>query len=111
MDYTLEMDFKKVLIKDAFVIEPEPVKDPRGMFARIFCKEELQKIGHQKGIVQINHSLNVKMGSLRGMHYQRKPKAEIKFVKCIRGSVYDVIVDIRKASPTLLKWHGEILSA
>jgi dTDP-4-dehydrorhamnose 3,5-epimerase len=104
------MNFKKVPIKDAFVIEPEPVKDSRGMFARLFCKEEFQKIGHQKSIAQINHSLNVKKGSLRGMHFQRKPKVEIKFVKCIRGSVYDVIVDIRKASPTLLKWHGEILS-
>ena len=91
-------------------MEPEPIQDARGMFARIFCEEELKKIGHKKNIVQINHSLNVKKGSLRGMHYQRKPKAEIKFVKCIRGSVFDVIVDIRKASPTFMQWHGELLS-
>jgi dTDP-4-dehydrorhamnose 3,5-epimerase len=80
------------------------------MFTRIFCKKELEQIGHMRDIAQVNHSLTEKAGTIRGMHYQKPPKAEIKLVRCIKGSVYDVIVDIRKNSPTFLKWHGEKLS-
>lgn len=98
-------------LKNAIVLKPEPFEDNRGKFSRIFCRQELQQIGRDKSIVQINQSLTRKKGAIRGMHFQCPPKAEIKIVKCMRGSVYDVIIDLRRNSLTLLQWHGEILSA
>ena len=98
-------------LENAYIIEPEPFQDRRGQFARIFCKRELKEIGLTKDIAQINHSITIQKGAVRGMHFQYPPKAEIKIVKCLRGSVFDVIVDLRKRSPTFLKWHGETLSA
>ena len=105
------MKFTPLPLSGAYIIEPEPHEDDRGLFARIFCRQELQKIGHNKNIVQINHSRTRQKGALRGMHFQYPPKAEIKMVKCLRGSVFDVIIDLRRNSPALLEWHGEILSA
>ena len=105
------MKFKKTDLDGAYVVTLEPFSDNRGMFVRLFCKDELKSIGHKKEIVQINHSLTKKKGSVRGMHYQLAPNAEIKMVRCIRGSVLDVIVDLRKGSPTFLKWYGEVISA
>lgn len=98
-------------LKGAFILEPEPFIDERGKFIRIFCENELQQIGHYKKIVQINHSLTRKKGTIRGMHFQYPPKAETKIVRCLRGAVFDVIIDLRRNSSTLLQWHGEILSA
>lgn len=98
-------------LRNAYVLEPEPVVDHRGRFARIYCRRELEKIGHHKPIVQVNHSLTTKKGAIRGMHFQYPPEAEIKMAKCVAGSVYDVIIDLRRNSSTFLKWHGEILSA
>ena len=97
-------------LQDVFIIEPEPFKDDRGLFARVFCQQELQHILHNKNIVQINHSLTRQKGAIRGMHFQYSPMAETKVVKCLRGSVFDVIIDLRNGSFTFLKWHGEILS-
>ena len=97
-------------IKNAFVLEPEHYMDHRGKFFRLYCQDELKQIGHAKQIVQINHSFTRKRGAIRGMHFQYPPKAEIKMVKCFRGAVFDVIVDLRRKSPTFLQWHGEILS-
>ena len=97
-------------LKDSYLIVPDPFKDNRGQFARIFCKKEMSAAGLTKNIVQVNHSLTVQKGVVRGMHFQYPPKAEIKMVKCLNGEVFDVIVDLRKDSPTFLKWHGEILS-
>jgi dTDP-4-dehydrorhamnose 3,5-epimerase len=105
------MRFIPTPLRDAYVIELEPFQDNRGMFARIFCKRQLESISHTKNIVQINHSMTLKKGTLRGLHYQRPPRAETKIVKCVRGSVFDVIVDLRKGSPTFLKWYDELLSA
>jgi len=105
------MKIKQTSLQDAFVIEPEPFKDDRGLFARIFCQNELHNILHGKNIVQINHSLTRQKGALRGMHFQYSPKSEIKMVKCLRGSVFDVMIDLRQDSSTFLKWHGEVLSA
>ena len=105
------MRINKLSLEGAFVIEPEPVTDDRGIFARVFCQHELQSTLHGKNIVQINHSLTKQKGAIRGMHFQYAPKAEIKMVKCLGGAVFDVIVDLRKASSTFLKWHGEKLSA
>jgi dTDP-4-dehydrorhamnose 3,5-epimerase len=98
-------------LKDVYVFQQEPFEDHRGKFSRIFCEQTLQKIGHLKKIVQVNHSLTRQKGSLRGMHFQRPPKAEIKVVVCLRGSVFDVVIDLRHKSTNLLGWHGEIISA
>lgn len=106
-----EMKFYPLSLKGAFIIEPEPFEDHRGKFSRIFCQDELKQIGHYKNIVQINHSMTRQKGAIRGMHFQKPPKAEIKMVRCIQGSVFDVIIDLRHNSPTFLKWHGEVLSA
>ncbi|MCD4833167.1 MAG: dTDP-4-dehydrorhamnose 3,5-epimerase [Bacteroidales bacterium] len=104
------MEFVKTKLKDAYLICSEPLKDNRGLFERLYCKSELKEINFKENIVQINHSVTNSKGSIRGLHYQIPPMAETKFVKCIKGSVQDVIVDIRKDSPTFLNWHSEILS-
>lgn len=104
------MNFNSLPLQDTYTIEPNHYEDHRGRFSRLFCQEELKKIGHHKPIVQINHSLTKQKGTVRGMHYQKPPKVEIKMVQCLKGEVFDVIVDLRKESPTFLKWHGEILS-
>jgi dTDP-4-dehydrorhamnose 3,5-epimerase len=103
--------FSETKLKGCYVISPEPNGDSRGWFARTFCKEEFFKIGHQKEWVQLNHSVTFKKGSLRGMHYQLPPYSEIKMVKCIAGSIFDVVIDLRKDSPTYFQWFGEKLSA
>ena len=90
-------------LENAYVIEHEPFQDQRGLFARIFCKKELASIGLVKDIVQVNYSITLKKGTIRGMHYQEPPVAEIKIIKCIKGKIFDVIVDLRKNSPTFLK--------
>ena len=105
------MKSKQTPLQDAFIIESEPFKDDRGLFARVFCQQELQHILHNKNIVQINHSLTRQKGAIRGMHFQKPSKAEIKMVKCLRGSVFEVMIDLRRGSSTFLKWYGEILSA
>ena len=105
------MQFIRLSLKKAHIILPEPFADHRGKFARIFCHKELHRIGHIKPIVQVNHSLSFRKGAVRGMHFQYPPKAETKIVKCLHGSVFDVIIDLRQGSPTFLQWHGEVLSA
>lgn len=105
------MKFKKTKLEDLFIIELEIFEDKRGNFYRIYCENELKKIGYNKCIVQINQSLTKKKGSIRGMHFQYPPKAEIKFVKCLMGSVFDIAIDLRNNSSTFLQWHSEILSA
>lgn len=97
------MIFRETQLNGVYVIELEPFNDDRGLFARTFCKNEFRKIGHIKEFVQFNHSITLKKGTLRGMHYQMPPFTEIKLIRCIRGSVHDVIVDIRKGSSTFLK--------
>ncbi len=105
------MNIKQTPLQDAFVIEPEPIEDIRGRFSRIFCQNELYDILNGKNIVQINQSLTRQKGTVRGMHFQRYPRSEVKMVKCFCGSVFDVIIDLRKGSSTFLKWHGETLSS
>ena len=105
------MTFTPTELKGSFVIDLEPSVDDRGWFARFFCKREFEAIGHTKEWVQLNHSVTIKKAALRGMHFQVPPFSEIKMVRCISGSVYDVIIDIRKDSDTFLKWHGVELSA
>lgn len=105
------MIFRETDLKGAYVIELEPFTDDRGLFARTFCKREFATIGHSKEFVQFNHSQNHQQGTLRGMHFQHAPDTEIKLIRCIRGSVYDVIVDLRPASTTFLQHIGVELSA
>jgi dTDP-4-dehydrorhamnose 3,5-epimerase len=104
------MKFIQTPLKDAYLVELTPFKDERGQFARTFCMNEFAAIGHSKPFVQINHSINKHKGTLRGMHFQHKPNREIKLIRCISGSVYDVIIDLRKESPTFLQHFGIELS-
>lgn len=87
------------------------IADSRGSFSRVFCQEELRAAGWWKPIAQINHSSTAGLGIIRGLHFQRPPNAEMKLVSCIRGTVWDVAVDVRAGSPTFLQWHAELLSA
>lgn len=100
------MIFKETKLKGAFIIEPERLEDERGFFARTFCQKEFKKYGLNFSIVQCNISFNKKKGTLRGMHYQVAPHEEAKIVSCIRGAIYDVIIDLRKDSPTYCKWFA-----
>lgn len=85
--------------------------DVRGFLARVFCADELRKAGFNKPIAQVNHTATALRGTVRGLHLQLAPHAEMKLVSCIRGTVFDVAVDLRAGSFTRLSWHGEILSA
>ena len=93
------------------LIERESYLDKRGFLARLFCSEELRKVGWLKPIAQINYSFTKKKGAVRGLHFQHAPYAEMKLVSCVRGEVWDVAVDIRSNSSTFLHWHAQRLSA
>ncbi|MDR1896780.1 MAG: dTDP-4-dehydrorhamnose 3,5-epimerase [Prevotellaceae bacterium] len=93
------------------VIHSRPFRDDRGFLNRIFCQEELAIIRSNIIIAQANHSMTALKGTVRGMHFQHPPHAEMKIVRCVKGSIFDVAVDLRKHSPTFLQWHGEILSS
>lgn len=97
-------------IDGVFVIENEPFIDSRGAFTRLFCEKEFSSILGPRHIVQINHSITRTIGSIRGLHYQIPPFAEMKMIRCIKGKVYDIVLDIRNGSPTFLQWHAEELS-
>jgi len=105
------MIFTETKLQGSYTIELEPFMDERGWFARYFCKDEFMQIGHTEEWLQMNHSATNKNGSLRGMHYQLPPFSEIKLVRCIAGSVFDVIIDLRKNSKTFLQWFGAELSS
>ena len=90
-------------IDDLYIIEPNIYKDNRGEFLRVFCEDELTELFSQEKIRQINHSVTNKKGSTRGLHFQYMPDNEIKIVKCIKGRVLDIVVDVRKNSTTFLK--------
>ena len=90
------MKFHPLSLSNAYTIELTPRGDERGRFTRLFCANELKEIGHTKPIVNVNHSYTQKKGTIRGMHFQYPPDAEVKIVKCIRGAILDCIVDIRK---------------
>jgi len=105
------MKFNPSPLKDAFTIELNKLGDDRGFFARFFCQDEYAEHDLFTDIKQINTSLTAQKGTLRGMHYQLPGSAEIKVVRCIKGSLFDVILDLRPDSPTYGQWYGEILSA
>ncbi|QTF91401.1 dTDP-4-dehydrorhamnose 3,5-epimerase [Halomonas sp. BM-2019] len=97
------MKFIKTDLKDAYLIELEMRGDDRGFFARSMCRDEFSEVGLDSNFVQQNTSFSAQRGTLRGMHFQRAPFGEDKLVRCISGAIVDVIVDIRKDSPTYLK--------
>lgn len=105
------MKFHPTPLKDAYTIELEKRGDDRGFFARFFCENEFGAQGLVTRFVQVNNSLSAKKGTLRGLHYQLAPAAEVKVVRCIRGALFDAIVDIRPDSPTFGKWFGAELTA
>lgn len=98
-------------IPDLKIIERKSIGDRRGFLARIFCADQLSTAGWQKPISQINQTVTSHKGTIRGMHFQRAPHAEMKLVTCLQGEIWDVAVDLRKNSPTFLKWHAEKLSS
>lgn len=105
------MIFTETRLKGAFIIEPQRVEDERGFFARSFCKKEFEEHGLNPCIVQCNISYNKNKATLRGMHYQVAPHAEDKVVSCPRGSIYDVIIDLRPDSVTYCEWLAVELSS
>jgi dTDP-4-dehydrorhamnose 3,5-epimerase len=103
--------FKETYLSEAFVIEPEKLEDERGFFARSFCRKEYKNYGLNPRVTQCNISFNLKRGTLRGMHYQVSPFEEAKLVRCTRGAIHDIIVDIRPESLTFKGHFGLTLTA
>jgi dTDP-4-dehydrorhamnose 3,5-epimerase len=104
------MKLRQTSIPGLGVAESTLQIDERGFFTRLYCKEELREIIGTRQIVQINQSRTQTVGTVRGLHYQHAPHAEMKLVRCIKGRVWDVAVDLRAGSSTCLKWHAEELS-
>ena len=105
------MIFTETKLKGAFLIDLEKMEDDRGFFARMWCEQEMADQGIQFRAVQANVSLNLKKGTLRGMHFQKKPFEEAKLVRCVKGAIYDVIVDLSPESPTFKQWVSFELAA
>ncbi len=105
------MKFIPLPLQGAFEIDLERKKDERGFFARSYCRDEFVAHGLNPELVQCNVSYNARRGTLRGMHYQKAPFEETKVVRCTRGTLFDVIVDLRPWSPTYRRWHGAELTA
>jgi dTDP-4-dehydrorhamnose 3,5-epimerase len=105
------MRFIPTRLPGVWVIEPARILDDRGWFARTFDAAEFETHGLNPAVVQCNASFNVRRGTLRGMHYQADPHGESKLVRCVRGAIFDVAVDVRPGSPASCRWHGVELSA
>ncbi len=103
------MKFVRLPLTGAYRVDLEPQGDSRGFFARLFCVEEFAKYRLETRWVQCNTSFTAATGTIRGLHFQRPPMAEAKLVRCVRGAIWDVIVDLREASNTFGRWHGERL--
>lgn len=104
------MMLRPTAIAGVFVVDTNYRRDHRGSFARLFCDDALRDVLGDRRIVQVNHSCTHAVGAVRGLHFQRPPQAEMKFVRCLRGRVWDVAVDLRAGSPTFLQWHAEELT-
>ena len=105
------MIFTEIILKGAYIIEPERFEDERGHFARLFCEKEFEAHGFKLNMVQSNIAFTHNKWTLRGLHYQVNPYAEIKLVRCISGRIFDVIIDLRPESSTYKQWFGTELSA
>lgn len=104
------MNIVHTAISGVDIVETTPFIDHRGVFARLFCVRELSEILGGRHIAQANYSCTEAVGAIRGLHYQRPPCAEMKLVRCLSGRIFDVALDLRKGSPTFLKWHAEELT-
>ena len=104
-------EFSPTAIAGLTLVQRQSLEDSRGFLSRLYCAEEFKAADLHKPIAQMNHTLTRRKGAVRGMHFQLPPHAETKLISCLRGEVFDVAVDLRKTSPTFLKWHGEVLSA
>jgi dTDP-4-dehydrorhamnose 3,5-epimerase len=104
------MKIHKTPLRDARLIELDPTSDDRGFFARFFCEREFGAEGLATRFVQMNNSLSAKKGTLRGMHYQLPPSAEVKVIRCLKGVLWDCIADLRPDSPSFGKWFGTELN-
>lgn len=93
------------------ILKRKPIGDSRGYLERLFCQDELGEFLPGKQIVQINQTLTSESGTVRGFHFQHPPYSETKIISCIEGEIFDIAVDLRRTSPTFLKWHGEILNS
>ena len=98
------MQFTETELKGVWLIEPTPVIDDRGSFTRLFCEKEMADCGLATRFVQHSRAHSVKKGTLRGLHYQEDPYTEVKLVSCVRGAIFDVVVDLRPNSPTRHNW-------
>lgn len=105
------MKFTPAPIPGGFVIDLEPIGDERGFFSRMFCEIEFGKAGLETRFVQMNDSYSANKGTMRGLHYQLAPSAEVKVVRCIRGAAWDVILDLREDQPTFGQWFGTEITA
>lgn len=105
------MIFQESKLKGALIIHLEPKVDDRGFFARSWCQQEFEQQGLESNLAQCNISFNSRRGTLRGMHYQAEPYAETKLVRCTKGAIYDVVIDLRTQSPTYKEWIGVTLTA
>lgn len=105
------LNFRQTKLAGVFEIDIEPKPDERGFFARTWCQREFEACGLNSNLVQCSLSFNARRGTLRGMHYQAAPYGETKLVRCTRGSIYDVVVDLRPQSPSYLQWIGAVLTA
>ena len=105
-DQRISLIFTEIQLSGAFLVEPQRHEDERGFFARSWCKREFKKHGLNSELVQCNISFNLKKGTLRGMHYQEPPHEETKLVRCTKGAIYDVIIDLRADSQTFRKWFS-----
>jgi len=103
--------FNPTTLSDAYLIQLEPARDNRGLFARTFCMAEFAALGLENTYPQHSISVSTRRGTLRGMHYQREPQGEVKLVRCARGAILDVIIDIRPNSPTYCRWQSFELSS
>ena len=97
-------------IADLVMAKSSAFKDDRGAFARLFCQQELSSVLGGRQIVQINHSCTEAVGAVRGLHFQHAPHAEMKLVRCLKGKVWDVAVDLRPQSPSYKRWYAQVLS-
>lgn len=105
------MEFIKTKIAGLLLIQPSPSSDNRGLFARTFCEKTFRAAGLETHFPQCSTSANTKRGTVRGLHFQESPHEEIKVIRCTRGKIMDVIVDVRKSSATYLQWQTFELSA
>ena len=103
-------DIRDTPLHGVYVLHRQRMGDHRGFLERYFCADDLRPVVGRRSIAQINVTRTVSRGTARGMHFQRPPHAEMKFVTCLRGRVFDVALDLRRNSPTFLRWHAEVLS-